>query len=519
MRFRKHISIFLAAILLLAFFSAPAYAVSHAQAGIPQPVAFTSTMPVRGVHLPVSRAYAFLGVPYARAASYFTDAVPLEPTNTVFDATSAGNISPQMNLFADQTVPYYGNASNDCLNLNIWTPSLSGPDLRPVIVQFHGGGLSCGSAGAPEISGANLAGIENCVVINVNHRLNVFGFLNLSDYGEKYANSQNQGIRDLVMSLRWVKANARAFGGDPDNITIMGQSGGGVKVLALMSCPDAEGLFQKAVIQSAITEQYDGNFHSEALSKQIAANVLKRLAVDPANIDAIQTKSVQEIQTAAAQALLDTANQNGIPSLTSGTHAIGWTPVLDNRIITADPAASGFPAWTDKIPLLIGSTLSEWNTTAYPQDVPAGGENGLTAAYRAAFFAYPGISVQPWAVDTRFRNIALSLADAKAAQSAPVYNYVWTYTRAHCSELPVIFRNVASTGPYAAHTAGSAMSNMASALWAAFARNGAPSCAAIHAWPAFAKGSHGTMSLGLQPRFAVDHDKELLHILSAWNDM
>lgn len=518
MRFRNHISIFLAAILLLAFFSAPAYAVSHAQAGIPQPVAFTSAMPVRGAYLPASRSYAFLGVPYARVASYFTDAVPLEPTNAVFDATSLGAVSPQTNLFADQTVPYYGNASNDCLNLNIWTPSLSG-GLRPVIVQFHGGGLSCGSAGVPEISGANLAGAENCVVVNVNHRLNVFGFLNLSDYGEKYANSQNQGIRDLVMALRWVKANAPAFGGDPDNVTVMGQSGGGIKVLALMSCPDADGLFQKAVIQSAITEQYDGRFHSEALSKQIAANVLKRLSVDPDDIDAIQSKSIQEIQAAAARALLDTADQNGVPSLGSGARAIGWTPVLDDRIIAADPSVSGFPAWTDEIPLLVGSTLSEWNTATRPQNVPASGENGLTAAYRAAFFAYPGVSVQPWAVDTRFRNVALSLADAKAAQSAPVYNYVWTYTWAHCSELPVIFRNTASTGPYAACTAGSAMSSMASALWASFARDGSPSCQVIRAWPAFAKDSRGTMSLGLQPRFAVDHDKELLRILSTWENM
>lgn len=522
MRFPKNLTAKIPAVLLalgitlsalagpaLAAGTQPAQSTAQTQA---DPVVMTQTSPVRGVYQPASTTYRFLGVPYATVPGYFMDAQELTKSQTVFNAASYGAISPQANLFSAPGVLTYSTASNNCLNLNVWTPGINDGQTakRPIIVWLHGGGLSKGYAKSMDTDGSNLAQSANAVVISVNHRLNVFGFLNLSDYGEEYRHSQNQGIRDLILALKYIKANASVFGGDPENITLMGQSGGGIKILALLSAPEAQGLFQRAIIQSATTEQYDTGFHSPELSKQIAGNVLKRLGLTAETVNQIQSLPLEQIQAAASQALIDTAQQNNIPQPTATTYALGWTPVFDNDVITADPVVTGFPDWTDKIPLLIGSNLVEWNSFAYPTNLTSRQHQLLASAAPLARGAYPDITINAWSIDTRFRSNAIAVAGAKSKQSAPVYNYIWAYGGyTHGIEIPFIFKNQT-----AAVATNWAMSNMSSALWASFAATGKPSCAGVYSWPSFTEQTHNTMILSLQPRLGVNHDTALLQALS-----
>lgn len=527
MRFPKSLTtkapaVFLALSLSLSALTAPALATnatqpapgtSESQSKQADPVVVTKASPVRGVYQSDSATYRFLGIPYATVPGYFMDAQELPKSETVFNAASYGAISPQANLFSAPGVLTYSAASNNCLNLNVWTPGINDGQTakRPVIVWLHGGGLSKGYSRSVDADGSNLASSAGAVVVSVNHRLNAFGFLNLSEYGEQYRHSQNQGIRDLILALKYIKANASVFGGDPENITLMGQSGGGIKILALLSAPEAQGLFQRAIIQSATTEQYDAKFHSLELSRQIARNMLRRLGLTAETVDEIQSLPLETIQTAASQALIDTAQQNNIARPTATTYALGWTPVFDNDVITADPVVTGFPDWTDKIPLLIGSNLVEWNSFTYPSNLTGRQHQVLASAGPLARGAYPDVPINAWSVDTKFRSNAIAIATAKSKQSAPVYNYVWAYFggSTHGIEVPYIFKNgIALTAT------NRAMSNMSSALWASFAATGKPVCAGISDWPSFTEQTHNTMILNLQPRLGVNHDAALQQVLS-----
>lgn len=500
----------LALALTLTTLTAPALAAAQPK---PDPVVTTQTQPVRGAYQAASGTYRFLGIPYAAAPGYFMDAQALPKSDTVYNASAYGAVSPQATLFSAPGVPANAAASNNCLNLNIWTPGVGDGQTakRPVIVWIHGGGLSQGSSRSSDTDGSNLAASANAVVVSVNHRLNVFGFLNLSEYGEAYRHSQNQGIRDLILALQYIKANAAAFGGDPENITLMGQSGGGIKILALLSAPEAEGLFQRAILQSATTEQYDARFHSPELSRQIAGNVLKRLNLTADTVGQIQSLPLAAIQTAANQALIDTARQNNIPQRTADTYTLGWTPVFDNDVLTADPVVTGFPDWTDGIPLLIGSNLVEWNSFGYPANLTPRQHQQLAAAAPFARAAYPDTTINAWSIDTRFRRNALAIAAAKSKQTAPVYNYVWAYYGGytHGVEIPYIFKNQAP-----AIATDRAMSDLSSTLWASFAATGKPACAGISDWPPYTDQARNTMILNLQPRLGVNHDGALLQALS-----
>src|SRR5580658_7162242 len=224
------------------------------------PVVVTASGKVRGATLGASQARvkAFKGIPYGAStegAGRFMPPSKPQPWTGVRDALELAPASPQMptklipESMAQQPRGDYSGAE-DCLHLNVWTPS-TGSGKRPVMVWFHGGGYSAGSANWEMYNGANLTAKQDVVVVTVNHRLNVFGYLYLADLGgEKFANSSNVGMLDIIAALEWVRDNISAFGGDPGNVTIFGQSGGGGKVSTLMGMPAAKGLFHRAIIQS-----------------------------------------------------------------------------------------------------------------------------------------------------------------------------------------------------------------------------------------------------------------------------
>lgn len=264
----------------------------------------------------------YLGMPYAQAAERFVPAGEVKPWEGVRLMDSYGNISPQGSLFGMGNNEDQPGTDNNCQNLNIWTPGADG-EKRPVMVWLHGGGFSTGSGNEAGYDGANLSRSGDVVVVAVNHRLNLFGHLDLSAYGEKYRYSGNVGVMDIIAALEWIQDNIEAFGGDPDNVTVFGQSGGGAKVLALMTSPYAKGLFHKGIVQSGATETMGVTFASKEASASLTQRILGSLDITADNIEDIQTVSSARLQEAANAALQATAEEYRIPAAL--TRATLWS--------------------------------------------------------------------------------------------------------------------------------------------------------------------------------------------------
>jgi para-nitrobenzyl esterase len=226
--------------------------------------------------------YSFKGVHYGAStegARRFQPPLPPKPWTGVRDALELGPPAPQYNGFldmglADEYAPLFqfvgpGTMSEDCLVLNVWTPTLRSGGKRPVMVWLHGGSFDIGSDGVPMFDGTNLSAKHDVVVVGVNHRLNAFGHLYLGKKGgERYADSGNAGMLDIILALQWARDNIAQFGGDPTNVTIFGESGGGWKVGVLMAMPAAKGLFHKAIVESGPELRVSSAQEAEALSKK-----------------------------------------------------------------------------------------------------------------------------------------------------------------------------------------------------------------------------------------------------------
>ena len=230
----------------------------------------------------------FKGIPYAKARRFHAP----EPAvwDGVLDATSYGYVCPLLEMpkpNGEMLVPHrYWLMDEACQNLNIWTPALDDAH-RPVLVWLHGGGYFAGSS-IEQIAyeGENIARLGDCVVVSINHRLNILGYLDLSDFGAEYANSGNAGGDDIIAALRWVRDNIAAFGGDPGNVTVFGQSGGGAKVTTLLQTPAADGLFHKGIVMSGVLGRLadctgSGRDCAEALMAELGAADIAALETVP----------------------------------------------------------------------------------------------------------------------------------------------------------------------------------------------------------------------------------------------
>lgn len=217
--------------------------------------------------------------------------------------------------------------AEDCLNLNIWTSGLNDGGKRPVMVWLHGGGFSTGSSiESPAYDGENLSKKGDVVVVSVNHRLNSLGHLDLSAYGEQYKYSANVGMLDIINALEWIQANIAEFGGDPANVTVFGESGGGAKVLALMTIPYAQGLFHKGIVESGTTENMGAAF--KAASRRAAEITLANLGIGADEIEWLQTVSYEEITAASDKALTQTAEKLNIYEEFVNGYSLLWEPVF-----------------------------------------------------------------------------------------------------------------------------------------------------------------------------------------------
>ena len=407
----------------------------------------------------------------------------------------------------------------DCLTVNVFTPAVDNR-ARPVMVWMHGGGFSGGSGNYLLYDGTNLAKKENVVVVVVNHRLNIFGFLHLADLGgDKWARSTNLGVQDLVATLEWVRDNIENFGGNPNNVTIFGQSGGGGKTSTLMAMPSAEGLFHRSIAQSG--SAFRGTLASDA--NEAAERFLGKLGLRTNQLDALQRMPFRQIQDAYYSE----------PRI----RQLGTGPVIDGRIIPRhqwDPTA---PTYSARVPLMMGSTetengwrgpppfelsdadmLDRFTTRLANNDVEKG--QALLEVYTRL---HPEKRNQMlWLTaesDNSRRWRAQALGQLKYEQgvaSSYLYFFDWhspvhdnRMGAYHTLEIPFVFYNM----DLGASMTGSSQSryqlaHVISAAWAAFARNGDPNHEDMPTWPAFNPMEFPTMMFGDAVRVANDPNRE-----------
>jgi para-nitrobenzyl esterase len=523
---------------------APARSESHSTLIASAKVAVVSTEAGRVQGFRKGGIFTFRGLPYA-AAERFKAPGKVTPWSDVRPTLSFGNICPQpinSQLAEPQTFisdTRYWPASESCQNLNIWTPGLDGKK-RPVMVWLHGGGFFSGSSmELPLYDGTNLSRKGDVVVVSLNHRLNVLGFLDLSAYGEDFKASGNIGMQDVVAALQWVRSNIVAFGGDSSNVTIFGQSGGGGKVLTLLAAPSAAGLFHKAVIQSGVMGGAEARAADPKVSRRVAELVFQHAGLASGDIKGLQALPYEQLSAAGAEALAE-ASKELAPGASGplGFPRVNWGPVWDRAFLPSRPFAGEAPALAANIPLLIGSTLSEFQlinprlrgreswtddqSMALLHEMYGDRTDAIAAAFRRA---YPAMKPCDWpTVDFAGRAGALSVAALKAAQPAPVYNYVFAWASpildgawaaGHSTELAFVFNNaelgIQSSG---GGEEVDLLTDRMSQAWINFARTGNPGHRGLPNWPRFTAQSPATMIFDNRPELKVAHDAELLTLLT-----
>jgi para-nitrobenzyl esterase len=383
------------------------------------------------------------------------------------------------------------------------------------MVWLHGGGYTAGSGQElPSYDGESLSQRGDVVVVSINHRLNVFGYLNLADYGSQYGDSANVGMLDIVAALEWVRDNIAKFGGDPGTVLIFGQSGGGGKVSTLMAMPSAKGLFHRAIVESGSTLRV-GN---EEVSRATAAALLKELGLDKSRIDKLHELPVADLEAAAVK-VTRLPRLTGVINFRSMSERPGWYPVMDSRIVAQhpfDPQASPLSA---SVPLLAGSTLNEFTNGINRPDAFAMTQAELEkhatesfqdragqiiASYRQL---YPNANAfQLWSViaTSGVRRNVIEQCSRKAAQNAaPAYCYQFAWQTPmlngrpmafHCSELAFVFNNTARCDRMTGDgEAGRQLAGKMSDAWIAFARTGDPNVRGLPRWKPFTDNDRTTM--------------------------
>jgi para-nitrobenzyl esterase len=463
---------------------------------------------------------AFRGVPYAAptgGANRFMPPAKRQLWTGVRDCVELGLRAPQRNSDFFGQVPKIFEVmcpaepmGEDCLMLNVWTPGTTAGRKRPIMVWLHGGGFTSGSGGFTCYSGQELARKHDVVVVTVNHRLTVFGYLYLAGIGgEKFAHASNLGMLDIVAALEWVRDNAAAFGGDADNVTIFGQSGGGAKVSVLMAMPSAKGLFHRAIVQSGANVK---GVPVDVANKS-AEMFLSRLNLKPEQADQLLNLSMDQLLAAIP------------PGGGPGSPGLALAPVVDGTTLPANPFDPTAPAMSAEIPLLIGTTETE--VTFFPNQILDPIDDAslhthvkqtlaktsdaqvdqVIAAYRKG---RPGVAntdlYLALASDATFRAGVVLEAERKAAQAkAAVYQYYFTWKSPvddgklrsfHTIEIPFAFdlvdvaQSMTGSGPER-----QALADKVSGAWVAFARTGNPNHKGLPTWTLFDNSKRATMLL------------------------
>jgi para-nitrobenzyl esterase len=466
----------------------------------------------------------FKGIPYGAStagANRFMPPAEAADWSGVRDALAYGHSAPQRDPAAPPPPPgaitISGNnlpaEGEDCLVLNVWTPAV-GPAAassrkRPVMFWCHGGGFATGSGSSPDNDGTNLAIRGDVVVVTINHRLNVLGFANLSAFSDDFAASGDAGMLDIVQALKWVRANIFQFGGDPNTVTIFGQSGGGRKVETLLAMPSAKGLFHRAIIESGAAVKVVDRDAAVRDSEQLLA----KLGIDRKNVRALQQLPVEKIMAAYFAVVKD--NPDVDPSLG------GFSPTMDGKILPQHPFYPNASPVSAGVPVMIGNTRTEMTLFSLndPSAFSQSDEDmrkrisGLLGDHAPSMIDLyrklnPGASPSDIyfliASDYRYGIPTIVAAQRRAALGkAPVYLYYFTWETPvqggrlkspHTMEIPFAFDNVKISARMTGGGADAmALANKVSDAWIAFARTGDPNTPKLPHWPAFDAKDRATM--------------------------
>ena len=487
----------------------------------------TSTGRLRGAQ-GARGGWAFLGAPFGAntsGANRFRAPKPRAPWAGIRDALAFGPFCPQV----DQRLPPEDSHSltgipaipdEDCLNLNLWTPDCGAAARRPVMVWLHAGGFSMGSNAHPMLDGSALSQYGDVVVVSVGHRLGALGYLLLDDgAADGAASSANVGLLDIVLALEWLRDNVAAFGGDPENITLFGCSGGGRKISVLMAMPAAAGLFHRAIVQSGA--------HPRCIPRETATRFVTDFCHSlDANPALLRDAPVDELCGRVAAFAADWSDPaNGIAT---GRGLWALSPVVDGTVLRDDPWIDAAPEESRTVPLLIGTTADEAGLLMARQ--PDAGKlswDELTARCHALLgsaadavlkaHAKNAPDATPWELLRKIsgedrRLMSIAMAERKSTQTAaPAFMYIfnWTsdlpyYGAAHTIDLPFLFRTLRTTPLVGRNAERMQMADLVCDAWIAFARNGNPSCVNLGTWPTYEQSHRCTMILDVPPRVVQD---------------
>ena len=467
---------------------------------------------------------AYLGIPYAKVER-FMPPLPVKKWSGIRKCDHWGPMTMQQQnrpMTEDQM-------SENCCVLNVWTTDLKAK--KPVMFWLHGGGFDSGTS---EWDPGMCLAKKDVVVVSINHRLNILGFLDLSTCGKKYKYSGNVGMLDAVQALEWVRDNIANFGGDPNNVTIFGESGGGGKVGTLMCMPKAKGLFHKAIIMSGTIL----NVNTKAMTEELGEAVLKELGIDKKNLSKINKVSYQDLYAAGQRAMAASigTRRPGTPMMW------GFGPAPDGEVLLQQPFQPDFASISDDIPLMIGTTFNELQRARYNQNITLeqartelqrtfGDE---TDAYISAFCeTYPDKSLRDLpadllCIDWLFRPKTIITADAIGGKrKADTYVYMYTVGEsdnrgykgsAHGSELKYCFDVLHHYNNQLSQSCidtNKKWATMMSDVWAKFAHDGNPNYAGLPDWHPYTKENGELVEFGGdKPILRHNHDRKLEEIIN-----
>ena len=496
------------------------------------PLLTTTLGPVRGTTSGGGEVMVFRGVRYGASTEglRFQMAADPAPWTAPRDATRFGADCPQR---PSGEVPVFASwvndlpRSEDCLFLNVWTRGMNDGKKRPIMVWLHGGGYVTGSGSSHGYDGTRLAQRGDVVVVTINHRLNGFGYLYLGGVSQdpKYAHSGNLGSLDAVKALEWVRDNAAAIGGDPENVTIFGESGGAAKVSTLMAMESADGLFDKAIAQSGSMSL--AGFEPR-LASALTQDIFKTAGLEPGDIEGLAALSTEEYVAVLMK---------------SRTRAAYFRPVVDGSSLKRQPFAPDATPLSADIPLLVGTNRTEmrlqagladpgnfsltWDQLPGKLEAIAGDADveRIIAGMRAA---HPEADASEIFFQTatfqNYRGTALRQAERKSAQNrAPVYMYRLDWETPveggrlktpHALDIAFVFDNVArSTSITGSGPEQQRLADLMSDAWIAFAKTGNPNTTALPQWPRYTQANRATMIFDTQPEIVVDPDMEERQLL------
>lgn len=467
----------------------------------------------------------FKGIPYAKARRFHAPE-PADAWEGVLDATSYGYVCPLLEMGkpdGELMVPHrYWVMDENCQNLNIWTPGCDGA-ARPVMVWLHGGGFEAGSA-IEQIAyeGENMSRLGQVVVVSINHRLNVLGYFDLSDFGEEYANSGNAGTDDIVAALVWIQKNIAAFGGDPGNVTVFGQSGGGAKVTTLLQTPAADGLYVKGINMSGVIGPVLAD--SRGSGKELACGIMDELGI----------RDVKELETVPYDRLAAAYKKMRDILRPQGKY-VGGSP-HPNAYYAGEPQENGFRPETADIPLLVGSVFGEFGAfmpnkndrskmsrqdgiDAVTQTV---GEEAASEILPLFEKAYPDRNpVDLLLLDFMFRLPEQDYIAKRCALNRCTWSYLFEqdfpidggHVAWHCSDIPYVFHNTELV-PNTQMPGVEKLEEQIFECVMAFAHSGDPNHAGIPEWKPSSPEEEHTMLFSGDTREVVNHDHELIPLVA-----